>query len=120
MAPYWVGRFKRVRLFWSECRRRLSCGFGRGVMIEGAPLDGDGFERSRQRLEALVSSLADPAAGEATHPQLEDQLAASGRELVRSLLQDHLDLRAVREDKSPDVTGADGLAGTRGGERSQT
>jgi|BarGraIncu00222A_1022003.scaffolds.fasta_scaffold47844_2 hypothetical protein len=27
-----------VRLFWSESRRRLSCGFGRGVMIERAPL----------------------------------------------------------------------------------
>jgi len=75
--------------------------------------DGDGFERSRQRLEALVSSLADPAAGEATHPQLEDRLAVSGRELIRSLRQDHLDLRAGREDRSPDVTGADGLVRTR-------
>jgi len=61
--------------------------------------DGDGFERSRQRFEALVSSLADPAAGEATYPQPEDRLAASGRELIRSLLQNHLDLRAVREEQ---------------------
>lgn len=58
---------------------------------------GDGFERSREMFESLVSVLRDPAATEWTHTDLEDRLAAPGRELLRSLTQDHLDLRADRE-----------------------
>ena len=74
---------------------------------------GDGFERSRELFESLVSMLGDPAATEWTHTDLEDRLAASGRELLRSLTQDHLDLRAEREQPRTGVVDADGVARTR-------
>ena len=36
-----------------------------------------------------------------------------GRELTRQLYQDHLDLRAAREERLDEVTGADGVTRTR-------
>jgi hypothetical protein len=50
-----------------------------------------------------------------THDQLEEHLTTHGRELLRLLLQDHLDLRAVREQhavgqgRAAPVTEAGGL-----------
>jgi hypothetical protein len=57
---------------------------------------------------------AEPAAG-LGHAELEDLLATRGRELLRQLLQDHLELRQVREEQAVRacpvaVTGADGVA----------
>lgn len=40
---------------------------------------------------------------------MEDSLATDGRELVRQLLADHLDLRAVRETRLGDVADSDGV-----------
>ena len=57
--------------------------------------------------------LGDPATTEWTHADLEDRLAAPGRELLRSLAQDHLDLRAEREQTRTGVVDAGGLARTR-------
>ncbi|MGH3903936.1 MAG: ISKra4 family transposase [Pseudonocardiaceae bacterium] len=72
------------------------------------------FDRSRQLFEQVVSGLADPGCGELTHAQLEDQLTERSRELMRSLFQDHLDLRASREARRPEgVTGADGVGRAR-------
>jgi len=48
-----------------------------------------------------------------THAELEDQLAADGRELERRLYQGHLDLRAAREERLADVVAADGSARPR-------
>src|SRR5215210_4268417 len=70
----------------------------------------ESFERSRERFESLVCQLADPEMGQRTHAELEDHLATQGRELRRTLLQDHLDLRAHREVRLEAVTGADGVA----------
>ena len=47
------------------------------------------------------------------HAELEEQLQARGRELLRRLHQDHLDLLAAREQRRDDVAGADGIARTR-------
>lgn len=70
----------------------------------------DAFDRSRQLFEKVMAGLADPGCGELTHAQLEDQLTERCRELMRSLFQDHLDLRAAREQRLPEgVTGADGV-----------
>ena len=69
-----------------------------------------GFERS----VALFARLVEWAAGEQAlgleHSQLEARLAVDGRELARQVLQDQLDLRAVREQR-PDaaVVGSDGM-----------
>ncbi|MGW6412849.1 ISKra4 family transposase, partial [Streptomyces vinaceus] len=74
---------------------------------------GGAFERSRIRFEVIVSGLADPVTGAVTHAELEERITEEGRELMRSLLQDHLDLRAVREERRDDVTDAAGAARTR-------
>ena len=72
------------------------------------------FDRSRRLFEEVVAGLADPGCGELPHPQLEDQLTERSRELVRSLFQDHLDLRAAREQRLPEgVAGADGVVRVR-------
>jgi hypothetical protein len=50
--------------------------------------------------ESLVEDLAGGRTGEMTHDQLEELIEARGRELERQLLQDHLDLRALREEQA--------------------
>jgi hypothetical protein len=62
--------------------------------------------------------LAGEAAG-LQHAELEEQLDARGRELVRRLFQGHLDLLAVREERRDDVAGEDGVVRTRA-ERGRT
>jgi hypothetical protein len=69
-----------------------------------------GFERS----QALFWGLVEWAAGEQAlgleHSELEARLAADGRELARQVLQDQLDLRAVREQRADAaVLGSDGV-----------
>jgi hypothetical protein len=57
----------------------------------------DAFGASRAAFDALTATLGSAEAGCWTHDQLEDHLERHGRELLRRLLQDHLDLRALRE-----------------------
>lgn len=66
----------------------------------GTPAPADPFARSRTGFESLVDDLASGRAGEMTHEQLEELVRARGRELERQLLQDHLDLRALREEQA--------------------
>ena len=47
-----------------------------GYVQDGSP--GDGFERSRELFESLVSMLSESATDELTHTDLEDRLASSG------------------------------------------
>jgi hypothetical protein len=62
------------------------------------PLEGpDAFDASRAAFDALTATLGGAQAGGWTHDQLENHLETCGRELLRQLLQDHLDLRALRE-----------------------
>lgn len=84
---------------------------------DAVPLEGpDAFGASRAALEALTVTLGSAAAGTWTHDQLEDHLATHGRELLRQMLQDHLDLRANREQHAVahrrlgPVVDADGIA----------
>jgi len=60
----------------------------------------DPFARSRIGFESLVEDLASGRAGEMTHDQLGELVSARGREVERQLLQDHLDLRALREEQA--------------------
>ena len=83
----------------------------------GSAGDGEGsgreaFGRSRACFEELVTTLAGPDNGRLTHAQMEEQLTALSRELVRTLHQDSLDLRAMREQHRGRVTGSDQV--TRG------
>ena len=67
---------------------------------------------------ALAAELAGPAAAGLTACELEELLDERGREVLRQLLQDHFDLRSVREEQQArehpgPVTGADGITRTR-------
>lgn len=68
------------------------------------------FARSRACFEEIVDWTRDDEAAGLTHGELEERLTVKGRELLRTLLQDHLDLRAHRETRLEKVVGADGVA----------
>ena len=78
----------------------------------------DPFAASKDMFGVLAAELAGPAAAVLTACELEELLDERGREVLRQLLQDHFDLRAVREeqqareDRAP-VTGTDGITRTR-------
>ena len=67
------------------------------------------FAGAREQFEGIVTWLDGSEAAELTHGDLEARLQAEGRELLRQLMQDHLDLRAEREVRLEDVVGADGV-----------
>lgn len=58
----------------------------------------DPFTASTAVFTALVEDLSGPATTGLTHDGVEDFLDTRGRELLQRLFQDHLDLRAVREE----------------------
>ncbi|MCX5315862.1 ISKra4 family transposase [Streptomyces sp. NBC_00154] len=76
----------------------------------------DPFARSVSAFETLMCTLSGTDASAWTHAELEEHLDAAGRELLRQLLQDHLDLRAMREEEQvragsrPLVVGPEGRA----------
>ncbi|MBT2452931.1 ISKra4 family transposase [Streptomyces sp. ISL-43] len=76
----------------------------------------DPFARSVSAFETLMCTLSGTDASAWTHAELEEHLDAAGRELLRQLLQDHLDLRAMREEEQvrtgsrPAVVGPEGRA----------
>ena len=76
--------------------------------------DAGPFAASADLFTALVAELEGPGAAGLTAVALEDLLAERGREVQRQLLQDHLDLRAAREEQAVRehhmaATGADGI-----------
>ncbi|WP_344443667.1 ISKra4 family transposase, partial [Streptomyces kunmingensis] len=74
----------------------------------------DPFVRSVSAFESLLHTLQGELASLWSHAQLEEHLEQAGRSLLRQLLQDHLDLRARREQETvragthPRVRGPDG------------
>jgi hypothetical protein len=77
-------------------------------------VDVEAFEASRALLESVIEELAAPGHGQMTHAELEQRLTQRSRELMRRLLQDHLDLRATREHRVNTVIGAEKVERTRG------
>ena len=78
----------------------------------------DPFAVSRGMFDGLAAELAGPAAAVLTACELEELLDERGREIQRRLLQEHLDLRAGREEDEArghpaPVTGTDGITRTR-------
>jgi len=55
------------------------------------------FAASRDRFTIVLDWLDGPEAAQLEHADLEDQLETTGRDLLRQLLQDHLDLHARQE-----------------------
>jgi hypothetical protein len=75
--------------------------------------EGGAFALSRELYAETEEWLASEEAAGMQHAELEEQLGARGRELMRRLHQGHLDLLAAREGRRGGVTGADGIARTR-------
>jgi hypothetical protein len=76
------------------------------------------FAASVSLFTTLVEELQSPEAAGLTECELEDLLTERGREVQRQLLQDHLDLRAAREEQAarghrPPAAGADGITRSR-------
>lgn len=74
----------------------------------------DPFAASRTAFDALAVELGAEPAARLGHGELEELLELRGRDLLRQLFQDHLDLRQVREERAvrahpAPVTGADGV-----------
>jgi hypothetical protein len=83
-----------------------------------APIGGaDPFAASMKLVIALVAELQAPEAAGLTAYELEQFVAGRGREVQRQMVQDHLDLRAAREENAREhgtaVAGADGITRTR-------
>jgi hypothetical protein len=70
----------------------------------------DAFARSRERFEGIVEWLAGEQADGLEHAELEDRLRVEGRELLRLLFQDRMELRARREARLGEVVSCAGAA----------
>jgi hypothetical protein len=82
--------------------------------MQGYAPAGDGaFAESQECFRGIIDwAVSEDAAG-LQHADLEEQLGGRGRELLRQLLQDRLELTAAREERRHDVTGKDGVGRTR-------
>ena len=65
------------------------------------------FIASRALFDTTLSFLDGAQAAGLEHAELETELEVHGRQLLRQLLQDHLELRAQREHRLPEVLDAD-------------
>jgi exonuclease VII small subunit len=70
------------------------------------------YEQSRQEFERIVRRLDSEEVRSMTHSELERELEKKGRELMRKLLQEHLEARGPGECPQP-VRGADGMKHSR-------
>lgn len=71
------------------------------------------FASSREFFEELVSTLSGQETAELDHGEVERRIDSGGRELLRRMMQDHLDLRAEREKVAvAPVRGSDGVERT--------
>ncbi|MGI9053317.1 MAG: ISKra4 family transposase [Ilumatobacteraceae bacterium] len=66
------------------------------------------FDRSRASFDELVGWLEATEASVLSHGELEEELDRRGRELLRTMFQGQLDLRALRETRAEGVNDADG------------
>ena len=80
--------------------------------MNGSAAAGVDFAASRVLFESTLGFLDGAQAAGLEHAELETELQAKGRELVRQLMQDHLDLRAQREQRLQEVVDAEQV--TRG------
>ena len=74
------------------------------------PPNDDAFSASAILYEGLIAFLSGSKAASLTHADLESKLDHDGRELLRQLFQDHLDLRARNEERRGDVVSSSGVA----------
>ena len=70
------------------------------------------YNQARQDFEGIVGYLGSEETSGMTHSELERELEKKGRELMRILLQEHLDNRGPGQCENP-VEGADGVTRSR-------
>jgi len=83
------------------------------------PGQDEAFAKSGKCFGELEDWMASEEAAGLQHGELEEQLDVRGRELLRQLFQDRLDLTSAREERRHDVTGQDGVRRRRA-ERGRT
>jgi hypothetical protein len=67
------------------------------------------FTAAREQFAALVNQLQSNQVLRMEHGEVEDLITHEGTELLRRLLQGHLDLRTVKETRREEVKGSDGV-----------
>lgn len=68
----------------------------------------DRYAEAREKFESIVRDLESKEAWEMTHSDLEQDLEKKGQDLLRALLQEHLDARSSGQSVEP-VIGSDGI-----------
>ena len=71
----------------------------------------EAFDAAREKFEEIVDQLCSPQALEMAHGELETLISTEGMELLRQLLQGHLDFRGIG-DVGTEVAGTDGVVRT--------
>ena len=99
----------RCRELYAPCDEVLQAQAGGDRNATDRPAAGDPFRRSREQLDGIVAWLGAADTDGVEHGELECRLENDGRELVRLLLQDHLDLRAAREQRLDAVADEHGI-----------
>lgn len=81
------------------------------ALAELSPLE-RAYDQARENFEHIVGYLDSKEASSMTHSELERELEKKGRELMRTLLQEHLDNRSPGQCERP-VSGSDGIDRSR-------
>jgi hypothetical protein len=81
------------------------------ALAELSPLE-QAYGQARENFEHIVGYLDSEEASSMTHSELERELERKGRELMRKLLQEHLQTRSPGDCTQP-VRGADGVERSR-------
>lgn len=81
-------------------------------MTEATTVLHEMFPQAVTAFETLLRDLTGAPAMAMTHAELEDHIATEGREVLRRAMQDHLDLRTLREPRRDDIVDAAGTLHT--------
>ena len=68
----------------------------------------EAFNSSRQQFTKMVGQMQSESIAKMSHAEIEDLLTQEGHELMRRMMQDHLELRTTREKRVEIVDCADG------------
>ena len=71
-------------------------------------LEEDYFKQAHEQYQKLIKTLTEEPTQEWEHGKIESYINKSGTELLRRLLQGHLDLRYAQEEYQKEVIGTDG------------
>ena len=70
----------------------------------------EAFDAACEQFESLIGELHGERTAQMEHGEIETLISLMGTELMRLLLQAHLQIRAMRELRRHDISGTDGEA----------